>query len=145
MNAAAALETRIHAGIPLSRAMQFHIAALEEHAIRVEAPLDPNINVHGTGFAGSLYALGILTAWGMGAHLIALAGHAAELVVAEASIRYRVPVTGDIVCACRVDPVLAQVFSTRLQSHGRARLALEVAIGDPAAATIQAQMHARSR
>ena len=24
----------------------------------------PNINIHGTGFAGSQYALGILAAWG---------------------------------------------------------------------------------
>ena len=66
-DAAAALEQRIHAGIPLSRSVQFHIAELDGQSIRVAAPLAPNINVHGTGFAGSLYALGILTAWAMAA------------------------------------------------------------------------------
>jgi thioesterase domain-containing protein len=99
---AAALQREIHAGIPLSDAMGFEITELESTAIRVAAPLKPNINVHSMGFAGSLYALGILTGWGISRHLIRQRGLNAELVVAEASIRYRAPVRDDIECHCVV-------------------------------------------
>ncbi|MCB1725190.1 MAG: YiiD C-terminal domain-containing protein [Chromatiaceae bacterium] len=144
MNDIAALESRIHSGIPLSRAMRFRICSLDGHAIRVEAPLEPNINVHGTGFAGSLYALGILTAWAMTAHVIARAGLDAELVVASATIRYRAPVTGDITCACDVEVPAAAAFVAALGGRGRARLALRVQIGAGPAAEIEAHMHAQA-
>ncbi|MCB1802670.1 MAG: YiiD C-terminal domain-containing protein [Gammaproteobacteria bacterium] len=145
MSVADALESRIHAGIPLSAAMRFRIVSLQEHAIAVSAPLAPNVNVHGTAFAGSLYAVGILTAWGLAAHLIDRAGLGADLVVAEATIRYRAPVEGDIVSRCSVDPAAAGEFTGRLASDGRARLALTVVLGEPPAATILATMHARLR
>ena len=82
------LQHRVYAGIPLSQTMGFRITALADTQIAVEAPLEPNINVHGTGFAGSLYALGILTAWSLASHIIANNGLVAELVVAEASISF---------------------------------------------------------
>jgi len=81
-DAAFDLQRRIHAGIPLSRAINFWVTTLGDTVIEVEAPLAPNINVHGTGFAGSLYALGILTAWGLCSHLIHQAELAADLVEA---------------------------------------------------------------
>jgi thioesterase domain-containing protein len=144
MNAAPVtdLQHRIHDAIPLSRAMGFRITELGDTRIAVEAPLGPNINIHGTGFAGSLYALGILTAWGLAAHLIDRAGLAAELVVAEANIRYRAPVRTDISCRCEVDDAAAAAFVGDLATTGRARLVLEVAVGEGPAAAIEAQMHA---
>ncbi|MCB1925163.1 MAG: YiiD C-terminal domain-containing protein [Gammaproteobacteria bacterium] len=143
-DAAAALEQRIHAGIPLSRSVQFHIAELDGQSIRVAAPLAPNINVHGTGFAGSLYALGILTAWAMAAHLLQRAGLEAELVVASASIRYREPVTSDFECLCRAPATDAMAFIDRLRENGRSRIPLQVEIGTGPAAIIEALMHARA-
>ncbi|MDJ0738372.1 MAG: YiiD C-terminal domain-containing protein [Gammaproteobacteria bacterium] len=140
-----ALQARIDAGIPLSRAMGYRIAALGEHDIRVEAPLAPNVNVHGSGFAGSLYALGILTAWGLCAHLLARAGLDAELVVAEATIRYHAPVRGDIVCSAALRPGDARAFQQRLAQDGRSRVTVDVAIGGTPAAWIAAEMHARLR
>ena len=96
MSTAEALELQrlIRATIPLSEAMGYRITELSDTRIRVEAPPEPNINIHGTGFAGSLYALGILTAWGLCSHVVTAAGLDAELVVAEANIRYRAPVRG---------------------------------------------------
>ena len=72
-----------------SRAMRFRICSLDGHAIRVEAPLEPNINVHGTGFCRQPVRAWHPTAWAMTAHVIARAGLDAELVVASATIRYR--------------------------------------------------------
>ena len=140
--AAKDLEDKIHRGIPLSQAMGYRITELADTRISVAAPLAPNRNVHDTGFAGSLYALGILTAWGLCAHIIARAGLDADLVVAEATIRYRAPVCGGILCHCALTDAAAQAFVDNLAASGRARTTLDVAIGDGPAATIQAVMHA---
>lgn len=137
------LQRRIHSGIPLSRAMGYRITALDDAQICVEAPLDPNVNVHGTGFAGSLYALGILTAWGLAAHVIAGSGVVAELVVAEAAIRYRAPLRCDIVCRCAATESAVEAFVDSLAVQGQGRIALDVTIGEGSAALLQAVMHAR--
>lgn len=141
--AAEELQRRIDTGIPLSRAMGYRITALEDTQICVEAPLDPNINIHGTGFAGSLYALGILTAWGLAAHVIASSGVAVELVVAEASIRYRAPLRCDIVCRCAAPESAVHAFVDSLVAQGQGRITLDVTIGEGPAAVLQAVMHAR--
>ena len=143
--AAAELEHRIHQAIPLSQAMGYRITTLADTQITVEAPLGPNVNIHGTGFAGSLYALGILTAWGLCAHIIARAGLEAELVVSEANIRYRAPVKGDIVCRCKVTAQAAQAFVDGLVANGHSRMKLEVAVGERSAAVIRAEMYVGRR
>lgn len=137
------LQHRIHGAIPLSRAMGYRITGLGDTWITVEAPLEPNVNIHGSGFAGSLYGLGILAAWGLCAHLIDQAGLAADLVVTEATIRYRAPVRRDIVCRCSVTAGAAADFVEALAGAGRSRIALEVNIGEGRAAVIWAVMHAR--
>lgn len=139
----AALQREIHAGIPLSGAMGFEITRLENTGITVAAPLAPNINVHSTGFAGSLYALGILTGWGMVHALIRRHGLNAELVVADASIQYRAPVRDDIECRCTIAQESAAGFIAQLESEGRARLVIEVSIGRAEAAHLTANMAAK--
>lgn len=145
MNAAPAtdLQHRIHRFIPLSQAMGLRVTELGDTRITVEAPLAPNLNIHGTGFAGSLYAVAILAAWGLCTHLIDRAGLKADLVVAGASIRYRAPVQGDIVCHCAITEDAARTFVGDLAANGRARCSLEVTIGGGPAALLEASMHAR--
>lgn len=140
---AAALQHEIYAGIPLSQSLGFQITELDGSEITVAAPLGPNVNVHSTGFAGSLYALGILTGWGLVRHLIRRRGLTAELVVAEAGIRYRAPVRGDITCRCTVPQGQAEAFTAQLESEGRARLAIEVSVGRAGAAHLTATMAAQ--
>jgi len=137
------LQDKIHRNIPLSQAMGYRITELTDRRISVTAPLAPNRNIHGTGFAGSLYGLGMLAAWGLCAHIIARAGLDADLVVVEATIRYRAPVRGDIACHCSITDDAAQAFIDDLAAKSRARIALEVAIGDGPAAVIHAMMYAR--
>ena len=127
----------------MSQAMGYRITELTDRRISVTAPLAPNRNIHGTGFAGSLYGLGMLAAWGLCAHIIARAGLDADLVVVEATIRYRAPVRGDIACHCSITEDAAQAFIDHLAAKRRARVALEVAIGDGPAAVIHAKMYAR--
>ena len=142
MNDAAALQAKIHRTIPLSAAMGYEIVKLDEARIVVEAPLEPNINIHGTGFAGSLYTLGVLSAWALCNHVIDAAGLDAELVIAEANIRYRAPVRGRIRCSCSLKSNQIQDLVADLRARGRARIGVEVDIGEEPAAQIQATLHA---
>ena len=140
--AAADLQRRIAQYIPLSNAMNYRIVSLDDRRITVEAPLQPNSNIHGTGFAGSIYALGILTAWALCTHIAAQPGLEADLVVSKACIGYRDPIRGDIVCRSALTPAQVRGFVEDLASQGRARVALQVTVGDGPAAEIDALMHA---
>lgn len=136
------LQQRIHAGIPLSRAMGYRISSLGETSIAVEAPLSPNVNVHETGFAGSLFALGILAAWGLVSHMLMQQDMDAALVVARADIRYRAPVASDIVCLCEIEKVVAEAFLGRVKIEGSGRLETQVVIGERSEALLTASLHA---
>ena len=140
--AAADLQRRINQYIPLSNAMDYRIVSLEDRRITVQASLQPNRNIHGSGFAGSIYALGILTAWALCAHIAAQAGLEADLVVAKACVGYRTPIRGDIVCKSVLTPAQVSRFVEDLASQGRSCLSLRVAIGDGPDAELDALMHA---
>ena len=130
MDAATALTQKIRDHIPLSQAMQFSIDELGLDSIRVSAPLEPNINIHGTGFAGSLYSIGILTGWALATHVMDELEMKAELVVGKAEIRYRAPVTSALTCVCSCNDEQRQQFMHGVQESGKGRLDLEIVIGD---------------
>lgn len=138
MNAATALEQKIRRAIPLSDAMQFSIRELSLDAIRVAAPLEPNINIHGTGFAGSIYSLGVLTGWALCAHIMQELGVEAELVVARAEIRYRAPVSGELECSCTCSTAQRESFQQGVVEVGKGKLQLDIEIGSDRQAVLQA-------
>lgn len=138
MNAAMVLERKIRRAIPLSDAMQFSITKLELDAIEVAAPLEPNINIHGTGFAGSIYAVGVLTGWALCTHILDQLGVAAELVVAGAEIRYRAPVSGDLACSCTCSEAQRKSFRQGIDEAGKGKLILDIEVGGDRQALLQA-------
>jgi len=138
MNTADELQDRIHRHIPLAKAMQFTIDELDTAAIRVSAPLEPNINIHGTGFAGSIYSLAVLTGWALCTHILEDAKIDAELVVAKAEIRYRAPVTGELHCATDADASSRAAFLQATRDKGKGLLRLEITVGDAPQAVLSA-------
>ncbi|RVT47940.1 GNAT family N-acetyltransferase [Rheinheimera sediminis] len=79
--------------IPLSASMQLLVQSVDTHKICCSIPLEPNINLHQTMFAGSIYTLGTLTAWGMVWLLLKDQQLDGDIVLADAHIRYLKPVT----------------------------------------------------
>ncbi|MDT3337732.1 thioesterase domain-containing protein [Shewanella sp. SP1S1-7] len=84
-----------HSTIPVSEFMQIAPLDYSEGEFRVTAPIAPNINLHQTMFAGSIYTLMTLTGWGSVWLNQQLAGVAGDIVLADAHIRYLAPVTCD--------------------------------------------------
>ena len=138
------LQEKIHSSIPLSEAMQFTIVELESRSISVRAPLYPNVNVHGTGFAGSIYSIAVLAGWALCTHIMELKQMTGDLVVAGAEIKYRSPVTGDIQCQGEVTEVDRDAFCSNFNAHGKARLALTIYVGSAPNAILQGTYYAVS-
>lgn len=82
-----------HSTIPVSDFMQICPRRFADDCFEVSAPLTPNINLHQTMFAGSIYTLMTLTGWGMMWLKQREAGVEGSIVLADAQIRYQAPVT----------------------------------------------------
>src|SRR5688572_32855991 len=93
-----------HSEIPIVAAMGVTVESYDGRSLTVRAPMQPNRNVHGTTFAGSLYSACVLTGWG--AVWLALRERGLEGVIyaAESAVQYRKAVAGDFVCGCTTDP-----------------------------------------
>ncbi len=144
-DAASALQQKIRASIPLSSAMQFSIAELGLDAIVVSAPLQANVNIHGTGFAGSIYSLAVLSGWALCMHIMDELDLDGDLVVGKAEIRYRSAVRGDLLCRTGVSSLQRESFARDFRSRGKAKLVLQVDVGDGPDAVLQATYVAVSR
>ncbi|SIQ67019.1 thioesterase domain-containing protein, putative [Shewanella morhuae] len=82
-----------HSTIPASAFMQITPLSYCEGEFQATAPIEPNINLHQTMFAGSIYTLMTLTGWGAVWLNQRLAGVTGDIVLADAHIRYLAPVT----------------------------------------------------
>jgi thioesterase domain-containing protein len=122
----AELENTWYGKIPITRAMQARVKSFDGNILVVEAALEPNINLHGTAFAGSLYTVCALTGWSM-LHLQTRL-HACEgsIVLASGHIDYHKPVKEDLVATC-VFGEQEEAFA-RLAATGKARFPLIASI-----------------
>ncbi len=87
-----ALEATWQQTIPLSEFMQLKVQNFDGFQLQCSAPLAPNKNPHHTMFAGSIYSMATLTAWGMVYLQLQALGLRGDIVLADAQIRYRAPV-----------------------------------------------------
>jgi thioesterase domain-containing protein len=139
------LQNKIRNAIPVSEAMQFSITELSSGSILVQAPLAPNVNIHGTGFAGSIYSIAVLAGWGLSTHIMGVLGMDGDLVVSKAEIRYRVPVTGMIECRAVASEAERKEFQDSFNNTGKGRLSLRVEVGDAPHAVLLGTFNAVSR
>ena len=116
------LQTLWHRDFPLSKAMGVQVESFADHVITTRTSLTPNTNVHGTAFAGSLYAIEALTAWGLLYLELELAGLQASIIHASGNIDFAKPVQEDIVATASFQG-RADTLET-LRSQGRVKLSL---------------------
>ena len=124
------LQNKIRKAIPLSEQMHFTIIELSPGSIQVSAPLAPNVNVHGTGFAGSIYSIAVLAGWGLSTHIMDVQKMQGDLVVSKAEIKYRAPITKSIECHCLASDAERAQFLEDFNSTGKGKLSLTINVGD---------------
>jgi len=121
--------------IPLANALAIEVASCTPDEIVVRAPLAANRNLHGTAFAGSLFAVCVLTGWGAAWRALKARSTEGLIVVTDSRIRYRRAVTGELVCICRPDAEDIEQRLAGLAASSRASLRLGCTIdqdGKPA-------------
>lgn len=111
-----------HNTIPTSAFMQIAPLSYCEGEFQATAPIEPNINLHQTMFAGSIYTLMTLTGWGAVWLNQQLAGVTGDIVLADAHIRYLAPVTCNPVAKVQ----WPRVDLCPLQRRRRVKVKLEV-------------------
>ena len=133
----AELQALWHRDFPLSRTMDMRLMSFADHVLTSRSSLEPNTNVHGTAFAGSLYAIESLTAWGLLWLELRIAGLHASIIHASGNIEFFTPVREAIVArsafAGREDTI------DTLTRTGRVRLELttEVLSGEAVASRFE--------
>lgn len=118
----AALADFLHGHIPLSRAMNVTAASASADEVVLEAPLEPNINVHGTMFGGSAATLGLLAAWSVLHLRLEVEGIANQLVIHRTEMEYLRPIVGTARAVARLDGADWDGFLHTLGRRGKARL-----------------------
>ena len=122
------LERTWHEEIPISKAMGIRVADFANDQLVVRAELEPNINVHGTAFAGSLYAIAALCGWGMTWLQLKSRRIDGSIVIADGHIGYERPVKEPIVATCRFIADDQAKALERLDRDGKSRFILECVI-----------------
>ncbi|WP_449395635.1 YiiD C-terminal domain-containing protein [Devosia riboflavina] len=116
------LRTYLHDHIPLSRAMAVEVLEASAAHVLLEAPLEPNINMHGTMFGGSAATLALLAAWSVMHLKLEAEGIASQLVIHRTATEYLLPITGPAQATAHLDEANWPGFLQTYQRRGRARL-----------------------
>ncbi len=118
----AALAAYLHEHIPLSKAMDVSVVSASAEEVVLEAPLDRNVNVHGTMFGGSVSTLGLIAAWSVLHLRLEAEGIANQLVIHKTAVEYLLPIKGCARAAARLDGADWGNFRLMLDRRGKARL-----------------------
>jgi len=98
------LQAYLATHIPLSTAMQVHVAIAEDNHIELRAPLAPNVNHRGTVFGGSIASLATLACWSLLWVRTRDWEPAPHLVVRRSKIDYDHPAQGEFRAIARIPP-----------------------------------------
>jgi thioesterase domain-containing protein len=113
--------------IPITQAMGIRLEAYDADQLTLHAPLQPNRNDKGTGFAGVLATLVTLSGWSYTHVSLADAGFHAIALVAKSDTEYRRPAISDLHAVCYgPDRETRRRFMRDLDERGKARWTLEV-------------------
>jgi thioesterase domain-containing protein len=118
---------RLHQGFPLLKAMQVQLLGNASNWA-LAAPYGPNQNDHDSVFGGSISTLATIAGW---LWLSDLAGPECEVVIQSGSTDFLQPLQQDLLArVIAPDAAAVQRFNHTLQRKGRARMALQVTVGD---------------
>ena len=117
------IEHYLHSHIPLSKAMGVQVLSATPDAVRLSAPLAPNLNHRDTVFGGSASALAILAAWTLLHVRLEAEGINARLVIQRNNMHYEKAMAATFYAvALAPDMALWKKFTHMLARKHRARI-----------------------
>lgn len=121
------LEKKLHNQIPLTKYMQINIDSLDNENLITTAPLDPNINDKGTGFAGSLSTLVTISAWSACFLEVSKLGfNNAMIAIIKSDTAYKIPVTKKLNCVTSMPTrVQIETLEKKLKAKGSASIKIK--------------------
>lgn len=117
------------ARIPLAQAMQISVAAAGPDAVRLRAPLAPNINDKDCAFGGSIGSLLMLTGWGLLSLQMQAAGVVCGIYIQDHALQFLKPGWATLETVALADPLARERLPLQFRQRGRGR------------ATVQAELH----
>jgi len=122
-------EKLIHKKIPISKKMGINIISYDKNKLIVKAPLKPNKNDKGIGFAGSIYSTAALAGWGFLTLKLNDELIDAKVVMYNCSITYNKPVKDDFTASCSLpDEITWEKFKERLIKKKNNKITLNIKI-----------------
>lgn len=117
------LTAYVHDHIPMTRSLGARVEAYDRRAVRLAAPLAPNLNHRATAFGGSLSALAILSGWVLLHLQLRERGIDARLVIQRSALEFTAPVDGDFTATAVLPPDAPwSRFLATLARHRSARV-----------------------
>lgn len=93
------LEEKLHTQIPMTKYMQLKVNSINDNKLITTAPLEPNINDKGTGFAGSLSTLVTISGWSACFLEVKKLGFDESMIaIIKSDTLYKSPITKDMKC-----------------------------------------------
>ena len=125
----AQLEKYLHESIPLTHALGLKVRFASPERVLLECPLEPNINLHGTAFGGSIVALATITGWLWIHVFMRERKQSPKIVISESHMEYINPVTGMFSAELRSpSDAVVRAFMQGFDRRGSARIDLKVSV-----------------
>jgi thioesterase domain-containing protein len=124
--------------LPMAQQLGLRVSRFDGHELHLAMPLGPNINDKATMFGGSLYCVSVMACWGMIYLRAKMAGiETPNIVVADASIKYRLPVPSDCVAVCYAPADVIHKFEADLAAGHKGRMRLHSSIQTDAGVAVE--------
>ena len=122
------VRTKLKEQVPLITHMGIDVISWDGSTVVVEAPLEPNLNTHGTAFGGSLYCVGAMTGWSA-LHLTLMdAGHLPSVWLAKGEVAYLKPVRGTLRAQTTISAEQREQILQGYEEKGRVKATIDVLI-----------------
>lgn len=113
------------AAMPPVAAMGITVVEHVQHRLSLAAPLAANLNDKGNAFGGSLASVLTLSGWALVSLRLRLAGHDAEVYVADSNLRYLAPVYEDLHAHAETAEASSwDTFLATFRQRGKARISI---------------------
>ena len=106
--------------------MGLEVLSYDNHVLTTRAPLFLNTNIHDTAFAGSLYAIEAMTAWGVLYLEIVSAELEASIIHAHGDINFAKTIQEDIVAQSDFSQLTHCI--NELRDNGKTRMSISTQV-----------------